>query len=221
MTTELNADSYNHNASIYTIEFQRVLRGVFACYTMMLNDKVKLPNDENKIRDTILFAYLKNDYIRNTNRLTEYLFDGEVLEPTEGKIDIKVQTKQTFIKTEAYYIIECKRIDNKNLTGISGLNAKYIEDGICRFVSKHYSTNCGINAMIGFVVETMDIHANIEKNINALANSQFAKSNIIRNIRREFFIPDFEFHYSSIHKDINNKKFVLYHLMFDFSNNII
>ena len=218
---ELNARSYGYNATNYTAEFQRVLCGVFACYTMMLNDNIELSNDENEIRNKLLFDYLSNDNIRKNIGLLEYVFDGEVLEPTGGKIDLKVRTSNRFTKSKAYYVIECKRLDNKNLTGISGLNAEYINNGIYRFVSKYYSTNCGVNAMLGFVVEKMDIHTNTLSNISALLkNPKLNNCNTTQEIQQEVFITDFEFHYSSEHRDIDNENFTLYHLMFDFSKNI-
>jgi len=182
----------------------------------MLNDNVKVPNDENTIRNKLLFDYLKNDGIKNDIGL-DYLFDGEVLEPTGGKIDIKIQSPNTFTKSEAYYIIECKRLDNKYKTGTSGLNAKYIQDGIYRFVSKYYSNHYRINAMIGFVVEAMCIHSNID-NIKTLLQTNFTNCNTTKTFQKESFIPDFEFHYSSEHTDIDNDSFTLYHLMFDVSN---
>jgi hypothetical protein len=222
MDTELKAIGYSYNATNYTAELQRVLCGVFVCYTMMLKDNVILPNDENEIRNNLLLKYLKNDIIRKQTGLSgNFIFDREVPEDnTAGRTDIKVQTIQTFTKSEAYYNIECKRLDNKNLTGISGLNAEYINNGIYRFVSKYYSTSCGVNAMIGFVVEKMDIHTNVFNINTLLKNLRLSNCNTIQKIQKEAFIPDFEFHYSSTHKDIDNKNFTLYHLMFDFSNNM-
>jgi hypothetical protein len=105
--TELNAVGYIYNTTNYKAEFQRVLCGVFACYTMMLKDNISVPNDENEIRNRLLFDYLQNDNIRNNIGL-DYLFDGEVLEPTGGKVDLKIQSIKTLTKSEAYYIIECK-----------------------------------------------------------------------------------------------------------------
>ena len=220
--TELKAIGYNYNATNYTAEFQRVLSGVFVCYEMMLKDNIVLPNDENKIRDVLLLKYLKNDVVREQTGLSgNFIFDREVPEDnTAGRTDIKVQTIQTFTKSEAYYIIECKRLDNKNLTGASGLNTEYINNGIYRFVSKYYSTSCGVNAMIGFVVEKIDIHINAV-NINALLrNPKLNNCNTTQEIQQATFIPNFEFHYSSTHKDIDNGNFTLYHLMLDFSNNM-
>ena len=218
----LNASGYGYNATNYTAEFQRVLCGVFACYTMMLKDNIVVPNDENEIRNNLLFDYLKNDTIREETGLSgNFIFDREVPEDnTAGRTDIKVQTIQTFTKSDAYYIIECKRLNNENLKGTTGLNARYIENGIYRFVSKQYSTYHRVNAMIGFVVETMCIHSNTD-NIKTLLQNNFTNCNTTKTLQRETFIPNFEYHYSSEHNDIDNVGFTLYHLMLDFSNNII
>jgi hypothetical protein len=220
METELNASGYIYNTINYEAELQRILCGVFACYTMMLHDNIQVHNDENEIRNNLLIKYLKNDATRDITKLSDFLFDREVPEDnTEGRTDIKVQTKNTFIKTDAYYIIECKRLDNKNKTGISGLNAQYIKNGIYRFVSKYYSVFYRVNAMIGFIVEKLDIPSNIA-NINNLLQNHFNNCNTTRYIQTESFISDFEYHYSSEHNDIDNNIFTLYHLMLDFSENI-
>jgi hypothetical protein len=216
--TVLNATGYIYNTTNYNAEFLRVLRGVFTCYTMMLKNNIVVVNDENKIRDILLCDYLNDDMIRKQTDLIWYSFNKEVPE-NDGRIDIKVEIKNPYLPTKAYYIIECKRLDNKNTTGISGLNAEYIKNGIYRFVSKYYSTNCRMNAMIGFVVETMNIHSNVD-DINHLLQKCFINCNTTKTIQKEAFIPDFEFHYSSEHYDIDNNDFILYHLMFDFSNNI-
>lgn len=221
METELNATGYAYNDTNYKAELQKILCGVFACYKMMLNDKIQVLNNENKIRDCLLIDYLKNDAVRKITELAgNFLFDREVPEDkTEGRTDIKVQTKNSFTQTDAYYIIECKRLDNKNQTGLSGLNAEYIKNGIYRFVTKHYSAFYRVNAMIGFIVEKLDICFNI-KNINTLLKNRFENCNTTKYIQAESFIPDFKFHYSSEHNDIDNNTFTLYHLMLDFSDNI-
>jgi len=216
---ELNAMGYGYNATNYTAEFQRVLCGVFACYTMMLKDNIVVPNDENEIRNVLLDDYLNDNTVRKQTDLIWYSFNKEVPEQ-DGRVDIKVEFRNPFISTKAYYIIECKRLNNKNATGISGLNAEYIKSGIYRFVSKYYSTNCGVNAMIGFVVEQLNIEENV-KNINSLLNNpKLNNCNTTQEIQQAAFIPDFEFHYCSEHRNIENEDFILYHLMLDFSNNI-
>jgi hypothetical protein len=222
MEKDLNAVGYSYNAINYTKELQSILHGVYACYTLMLKDNIELPNDENEIRNKLLLKYLRNDAIREKTGLSgNFIFDREVPEDnTKGRTDIKIQTIQTFTKSEAYYIIECKRLDDKKPKGSSGLNAEYINEGIYRFVSKHYSTYHRVNAMFGFVVEQMNIRENIENLNSLLRNPKLNKCNTIQEIRQATFIPDFDFHYSSIHNDSDNNEFILYHLMFDFSNNI-
>jgi hypothetical protein len=222
MMEELNASEYSYANKTYIKEFQKILCGIFACYVKMTNDNIKLPNDENEIRDRLLIDYLHNDEVKSSTGLTYFLFDREVSEDeSKGRTDIKIQTAKTFVKTAAYYTIECKRLNNENLSGVSGLNAKYINDGIYRFVSKYYSTYCRVNGMIGFVVEKMDIHSNVEQ-INILAKATLKeKSNIIDAIHKENFIPDFEYHYSSVHNDCDGNVFTLYHLMFDVSDNLL
>jgi hypothetical protein len=216
---ELNAEGYTHATKIYMKEFHRLLVGIVLCYKMMIKDNVKLPNDENKIRNSLLLDYLNNDDIRKSTGLIEFTFNREVPEnDTKGRTDIKVEPKNPLRSTKAYYIIECKRLDDKNNSGVSGLNADYIKDGICRFVSKTYSTFCGINGLIGFIVARLDIDDNTE-HINTLAATNI-NCNMIQEIQKECFIPDFEYHYSSMHKDCEDNIFTLYHLMFDYSNNI-
>lgn len=223
--TMLDASGYIYNQSYYFKEFERLLEKVVLCYKFMINDDIKVPsNDENIIRDRLLIDYLKNNKIRNEINLTNYLFDREVYEDSKkcekvGRTDIKIQTKNTFTDTSAYYIIECKRIDNENLTGISGLNAKYIVEGINRFITKQYSSYYSTNGMIGFIVESIDIHANVTK-INSLLKNNFKEVTVTREIQKTHFIPEFDYQYTSQHLDCDNKEIVLYHLMFDFSNHI-
>ena len=221
MDTSLSAVGYCYNIVNYGKECQRILNGIYTCYTLMLKDNVLVPfNDENEIRNILLRDYLNNDMVRNQTDLIWYTFNKEVPEEN-GRVDIKVEFRNHLIPVKAYYIIECKRLDSENLKGVTGLNAKYIENGIYRFVSKLYPTNCGINAMIGFVVEAMDIRSNVENNINFLLKNSFTNCNTTKVLHKESFIPGYEFHFVSEHNDIDNVSFTLYHLMFDFSKNII
>ena len=126
---EMNANHYLFAKEDYNNEFQRILSKIILCYYLMLVNKVKLVNDENTISDKLCSEYLNNDTIRNKIKLTDYLFVREVQENL-GRVDIKIITRDTFLSTKAYYIIECKRIDGINQEGSSGLNGKYIEDGI-------------------------------------------------------------------------------------------
>jgi hypothetical protein len=187
---------------------------------MMIRDNIKLPpNDENEIRNRILRNYLNDDDIRKSVGLTEFAFNREVPEnDTEGRSDIKVEPKNPLRSTKAYYIMECKRLNDENVSGVSGLNGNYIKNGICRFVNRYYSAYCGTNGLIGFIVTKLDIDANTG-HINTLAATKI-NCNMIREIKKEYFIPHFDYHYSSEHKDCKGQAFTLYHLMLDYSSNI-
>ena len=220
MGNKLSAAGYSFNRQIYFGEFEILLSKITACYRLLVQDKVQLPNDENNIRNVLLLNYLKKDEIRCKMGLTEFLFDREVPEDyTIGRTDIKIQTKDTFVKTEAYYIIECKRLNNKATQGTSGLNAEYIKKGICRFTSNYYTSHYGVNALIGFVVEPMDIHKNTS-DINFLLQNHFSEANTTSELKQEQFIPHFEYHYHSEHLCDDKKGITLYHLMFDFTKHI-
>lgn len=217
MFGELNATAFEFSSVFYNAEFEDVLSKIVTCYQLMLCNNVKLPNDENGIRDILLLNYLKNNEIRNSIGLTNYLFNREVPEDVGiGRTDIKIETANTFTDTSAYYTIECKRIDSVNLAGSTGLNAKYIEYGICRFVNNVYTCHYLTNGMIGFIVEKIDINENI-KHINNLLKNRFTTANTIGTVEKRLFISDFDFSYFSRHTNCNRNEITIYHLMLDFS----
>lgn len=220
MEFELSAAGFSFNQQIFFGEFEILLSKIVICYKLMIRDEVQLPNNENEIRNKLLLNYLRKDEIRKSIKLTEFLFDREVPEDYSiGRTDIKVQTKNTFETTEAYYTIECKRLDNKATRGISGLNAEYIQNGICRFVTNYYSSHYRINAMIGFVVSPMNVHKNTD-DINYLLKNHFSGANTTTYLYRGNFIPDFEYQYCSTHQKEDSSKLNLYHLMLDFHERI-
>jgi hypothetical protein len=184
----LDASLYTEAPNEYELEFKNLLLNIYSCYLLIIADKKKIPNNENKIRD-ILLEYLKNIKIRQESCLIEgYRFDKEVDEG-KGRVDIKIVSINDFENFEAYFIIECKRLD-----GTITLNKKYDSEGIDRFTSEKYSSYYGINGMIGFVVKKIDIDANIKK-----------IGNFFDCIEKDKL-------YISTHTDLK-----LYHLMMDFS----
>jgi hypothetical protein len=219
MFTEINASSYDYNGVFYNAEFEDILSKIIICYRLMLADNVMLSNDENQIRDVLYLNYLNKDSVRKSIGLKDYYFDRETQEDrTAGRTDIRILTANSFIETEAYYIIECKRLDASNPNGTTGLNGRYIENGICRFVSQTYSSHYKANGMIGFVVEALDISANITS-INNLLKTNFSIANTVHELRYRGITTGFKFAYCSAH---NTKKdrILLYHLMLDFSKKI-
>lgn len=134
------------------------------CETVVNDFKLinrKLPNNENQIRTIMLEEYLDNDTIRNAHGMSEYRFTPETMENYDGngnyigRADIRIKLKTDFEKREAYYIIECKRLDGK-----SDLNKKYVCEGVARFITRKYSSYYGKNIMLGFVIKQIDISKN-------------------------------------------------------------
>ena len=121
--------------------------------------QLKLPNDENKIRSIMIEEYMKTQ--KSAYGMSDYRFELEVPENYVGegkhigRVDIRIVLISDFEKEDAYYIIECKRID-----GSADLNKKYVKEGIARFVTEKYSSYYGRNIMLGFVVKKIDVSAN-------------------------------------------------------------
>lgn len=219
MSTELNASGYEHNGIFYNAEFEDVLSKVISCYRLMLSDNVTLSNDENQIRDVLYLNYLNSDAVRKSVGLQSYYFDRETQEDrTKGRTDIRILTTNSFIETAAYYIIECKRLDAKNPNGTSGLNAKYIENGICRFASNFYSLHYKTNGVIGFVVQPININHNTAS-INELLKTTYTKANTNQELKYREIVSNFRYSYCSTHH-VKGIDVVIYHLMLDFSRNI-
>jgi hypothetical protein len=214
MFTDLNASAYRHSSIFYNAEFEEILSKLIACYNTMISDNASLSNNENQIRDYMLYNYLKKQSFKVEHKVTNYLFDPELPENT-GRIDIRVMPVNPFVNDDAYYIIECKRLDAVNQNGTSGLNSEYIKEGVSRFVSTKYSTYYKTNGMIGFVVQTMDIN----KNITAINGLLKGTANTTRELSYRKIVSDFDYSYCSTHS-LNGDEILIYHLMFDFSKNI-
>lgn len=174
-----------------------------------------LPNNENQIRSIILEEYLDNDNIRESHNMLDYSFTPETQENYDGngnyigRADIRIKLKTDFDKHNAYYIVECKRID-----GTEDLNKKYVEEGVARFVTKKYSAYYGKNIMLGFVVKNIDIASNAKKieniqNSNADINMQGHFDLVSKNRKQEM-------HRCIYH--ISSGELELRHIFSDFSD---
>ena len=206
-------------------EFCKVCRGCIMVYNTIIESQCSLSNDENQIRNEFM-KYLKNSQYKHTHApLNEFYFDREVPEQ-DGRSDIKVLTRNCFEDDDAYYIIECKRLNNINTIGITGLNAEYIKNGICRFVTGFYSTYNDCCGMFGFVIDKMDIHKNTYGNINGLMSQTMTNdkgievnANVTIPLTNIIIEKSFCYSYFSKHKHENeNREIVIYHMMFDFSD---
>jgi hypothetical protein len=217
---QIDASVFEYSITYFNTEFEDILGKIIICYNLMIVNGIVLPNDENQIRNELTFNYLNKNEIREQIGIGKYLFEPE--SPTKnnsGRTDIKIISERTFEDTDAYYIIECKRLDSKNQRGKSGLNGEYVSNGIARFVMEgkypFYNNTAG---MIGFIVSKMDIHKNMDF-INQLLQNTFTEINTERELTQKQIIPDFEYSYYSQHKVDNTTK-TIYHVMFNFSDNI-
>lgn len=217
---EIDASAFEEAKNIYEKEFLFILSKIALCYKRIVQNGEDLTNNEDAIRDHIHCNYLNNQTVLNELNLL-YHFECEPKEfgTSDGYLDIKIFNSNIFQNKSEYFIIECKRINNQNKRGETGLNAKYITEGIVRFVQKKYSSFHRINGMLGFVVENMNISDNIT-DINHLLANTFKGSNTMVLVSPIDLIEDFDQLYYSEHKDIDNADFKLFHLMLDFSNNI-
>lgn len=160
--------------ALYRANFEKITNYILDICDLVVEDyekkQLKLPNDENQIRSIMLEEYMKRQ--KGVYGMSDYRFELEVPENYAGngkhigRVDIRIVLKNDFEKEDAYYIIECKRID-----GTSALNKKYIKEGVSRFVTKKYSSYYGRNIMLGFVVKRIDVSANV-KRIEEIQNSE-------------------------------------------------
>lgn len=188
----------------------------------LIKQNEQLINDENSITQRIVEWLQNNDYRRARTELLNYYFEREAPE-NSGRVDIKVMINQeSFADTRAYYTIECKRLDAKYQTGLSGLNAEYIKNGICRFVRDDYYTSYfGESGMLGFVVEAMNIESNIDC-INLLLNKNYIVQDGAQ-VNAKAIIPLTKDTFQGVpycwskHKKEDGSDLILLHLFLDFS----
>ncbi|WP_333804908.1 hypothetical protein [Sulfurospirillum sp.] len=196
---ELDATPLESSEINYKTEFLNLMCKIYSCYLLLIKDGVKVPkNNENAIRDILLLDYITKRNIRNVEcGIYGFNFDKEV-DVANGRVDIKIlPQKYDFEEFDAYFTIECKRLDGKKT-----LNAAYVEDGIKRFTTQYKSSTAeyyypsyyGINGMIGFVVQSI----NIDENMKA--------------IDKKFYLIKKDVLYGSNHCNVE-----LLHMMMDFS----
>lgn len=213
----MDANNFRYSSAYCYAEFEQLLTKITLCYKCMIASGERFENDENKIRDCLLLNYLKNDEVRRGVDIGNYNFEREVPEDIgNGRVDIKITSPDVFTKQAAYFTLECKRINAVNVEGDSGLNCKYVTDGMLRYIDGKYTSYYKTNGMIGFVVDTMDINSNIS-HINSHISTHIG-GYATNNILPEAFIPDFDYHYSSVHTKSTGETIKLYHLMFDVSS---
>lgn len=227
-TMDFRATTFAYSHQRRDSYFESILEVCVEVFRLIIST-TKVQNDENKIRDEFM-KHLQSINFKKQYKLKNLKFDSETTENT-GRADIRIlPTKNEYIDDDEYYLIECKRLDDKRLKGKSGLNAEYVKNGICRFVnSNYYSSFYGCNAMFGFVIAPVNIPSDIIGNINTLMSSSFlndkkqvVNANATRKLTYENFANTYPYSYISQHKySASGNSINLYHLIFDFSNHLI
>lgn len=218
MKNRISASNYKNRSIFKNNVLTDILIKIYYCFEDMKNKKSILENNENSIRDHLLKNYLHNNNYRHKHGLL-FHFNREVPEDdTIGRVDIKIETPDTLEDTKAYYIIECKRLDNINQKGKTGLNAKYIEEGMHRFIYEKYSSLMNTNAMLGFIVDKLDINHNCAC-INTVMKTHFPEINILKELTNcsDKYNIDY-FYYSEHKKEKSGSDLKIYHLMIDLSD---
>ncbi len=227
-TMDFRATTFAYSHQRRDSYFESILEVCVEVFRLIIST-TKVQNDENEIRDEFM-KHLQSINFKKQYKLKNLKFDSETTENT-GRADIRIlPTKNEYIDDDEYYLIECKRLDDKRLKGKSGLNAEYVKNGICRFVnSNYYSSFYGCNAMFGFVIAPVNIPSDIIGNINTLMSSSFlndkkqvVNANATRKLTYENFANTYPYSYISQHKySASGNSINLYHLIFDFSNHLI
>ncbi len=165
--------------------FESIIEHLKKCSFEMKTDCIKtgnwLHNDEDKITNRLVENYLN----RNSSNIRFILQPPEKFVTSEdryeGRPDLKAVSHSWFSDSNAYYTIECKRIDGK-----SHLNREYIINGVARFVvsSPQYPSHNKRNIMFGYIVKAIDIPQNtikIEELQNKLLDKVAASGFVLEN----------------------------------------
>jgi len=208
--SDLEDQAYNQLGVItvqdYDRRFKTLLLKIYQSYEQILVDGQTVVKHEDEITKLLVDSYLI--------KIGDYTFIREIGN-NRGIVDIYIV--EDFSDSKPEFIIECKVLKNENLQGVNGKNAEYIKNGIYRFLNGHYflSNNFYINAMVGFIIDDLDIVRNID-NLNLVSKNIIGE---IVDITKEIALEEKNL-YKSTYRTIREKNFIIYHLMMDFSKNI-
>lgn len=199
--------SFDSSKFTFVFEYQNkdlifILNSIYKCYLKIIVEEISINNNENDIRDIFISEkYLDNYNLKQEFDIIEYKFDKEI-QTKDGRVDIRVLDMIKTMKGEfnPFYYIECKRIK-----GDKTYNSFYINNGVNRYIEEKYLTHQEANAMIGFVVKSIDIDKNCR---------------YFKILNPYKIIDGFDHSYVSTHITKSQKAIKLYHLMLDFSSKI-
>lgn len=183
-----------------------ILTDCILVYKRIKDSGTDLNNNENEIRDEVT-KYLEDDNYKDQYTSTVKFFhvDTEVREGKNGRIDIRFLQVNPYKGSKKYFTIECKRLDGKAF-----LSKEYVIHGIERFTKdKKYSTPQGCNAMMGFIVRTL----NVDDTCKTI-NTHLTTDEYLSKIQEE--LPEGCYKFESRH--IAEGTITLLHLWMDFTS---
>lgn len=182
-----------------------ILTDCVLVYKRIKDSRTDLNNNENDIRDEVT-KYLEDDSYKEQYTSTVKFFhvDTEVREGKNGRIDIRFLQVSPYKDSKTYFTIECKRLDGK-----AYLSKEYVIHGIERFTkNRKYATPQGCNAMMGFIVRTL----NVDETCNAI-NTHLTAQEYLAKMHEE--LPSGCYKFESKH--LLEGTITLLHLWLDFT----
>lgn len=203
----MDASVFVFQKDFFMSQLQGLLNDICNVYLHICMNGRQIMNDENTIRDEFGVYFENQTYKDTTTTAKDFFFESEGRrQKTAGRVDIRFLSPNCYGHQDAYFAIECKRLD-----GNSHLSREYVDNGIKRYTTGKYPSLLGCNAMLGFVVCTIDLTATVSQINNHLAIGEHLR---IVSKTMDTMI-DLESHHSAPHD------FVLYHLWLDFSGLVV
>ncbi|QIK70580.1 hypothetical protein G7062_09815 [Erysipelothrix sp. HDW6C] len=179
--------------------------------TEYIRNGLLIPNNENKIRNVLLEDFLDHEDHRRKHKMKDYRFEPETQENYDseimdykGRADIRVKLKRDFSKNDAYYIIECKRLDGKKQ-----LNKEFVKEGINRFTNGKYSSYYHQSTVLGFVVSQSRNLGSIYNEIIEIQKLEGIESKQIQIKNKDNYLNAIRY--------LDKQKLKLNYILYDFS----
>lgn len=200
----MDATVFEYDKFFYFNQLNGILNDIYNVYVLICNNGRQIKNDENKIRDEFGFYFENQYYKETTTTAKDYFFESEGRQQkTAGRVDIRFLSPNCYGHQDAYFAIECKRLDGK-----AHLCKEYVENGIRRFTAEKYPSLLGCNAMMGFIVRTL----NVDETCKTI-NTHLTAHEYLTKMHED--LPDGCYKFESKH--LLESKITLLHLWLDFT----
>lgn len=150
MTAFGNPAEWAEKFRSFDVQFLECVTAVWPeCLSRLQNQPL-----EDKITTNLVDLLEKNPLARRMFHWIEYQYEpfgrmpgGETY--SKGQIDIAVFLDR---ERERYLAYECKRLNVKSNGGTKSLAARYVTQGVNRFVTEQYAENLPVGCMLGYVM---------------------------------------------------------------------